>query len=335
MGCRQSKKEKLEETEEGGGQAAEGATSEKLIVVFGATGLQGGSVARALHAAEGYKVRAVTRNPDGDKAKTLAEAGVEVVQADLDDTESLKKAVDGAYGVFGVTPAGFTEEARDKEIQRGKNIVDVSKECGVKHLIYSGLDDVQEAIGKRCTVFDSKTAVEKHLKEQDMPFTIVYLPFYHEILVRQTSEGLPPFIMKVEDNYVLAFAVGDSDLYVMCVEDVGICIKNILGDLDEYKGKTLPLAAEKIKSAEMASIMAKHLEEKVVASGMSPEDLAKREDIESAAELAVMMEFCCHEKCFRDIDLTRKLNPDIITFETWVENNKDEIRKVMEKQDKA
>ena len=99
----------------------------KLITVFGATGAQGGSVVKALLADGGFKVRAVTRNPDSAKAKALSEQGSEVVKVDMDDKESLKAAIAGSYGVFAVTNywgmlAENPDTAQEREIQQGKNL---------------------------------------------------------------------------------------------------------------------------------------------------------------------------------------------------------------------
>src|SRR5688500_18436169 len=117
----------------------------KIIAVVGATGVQGGGLARAILAEpnSGFSVRAITRDPNKDNAKALAAKGAEVVSANLDDVESLKKAFAGAHGVFGVT--NFWEHfSAEKEKAQAKNIADAAKAAGVKHVIWSTLEDTRQ-----------------------------------------------------------------------------------------------------------------------------------------------------------------------------------------------
>ena len=117
----------------------------KIIAVLGSTGSQGGGLCRAILAdsAGGFACRAVTRDTSKDKAKALASAGAQVVKADLDDVESLKKAFAGAYGVYAVT--NFWEHfSGDKEKAQAKNVADAAKAAGVKHVIWSTLEDIRK-----------------------------------------------------------------------------------------------------------------------------------------------------------------------------------------------
>ena len=117
----------------------------KIIAVLGATGSQGGGLCRAIlaDAAGGFACRAVTRDTNKDKAKALAASGAQVVKADIDDVESLKKAFAGAYGVYAVT--NFWEHfSGEKEKAQAKNIADAAKAAGVKHVIWSTLEDIRK-----------------------------------------------------------------------------------------------------------------------------------------------------------------------------------------------
>ena len=117
----------------------------KIITVFGATGAQGGGVAHAilLDPNSEFAVRAVTRNPGSDKAKELSSMGAEVVSADIDDKQSIIKALDGAYGAYFVT--FFWEHfSPEKEYAEARNLAEAAKEAGVQHVIWSTLEDTRK-----------------------------------------------------------------------------------------------------------------------------------------------------------------------------------------------
>ena len=121
----------------------------KTITVFGSTGAQGGGVVRALLNSTGYSVRAVTRDSTSAKAVALKEKGCEVVEANLDDAESIRNAIKGTYGVFLVTNY-WQDLDKQKEIDQGKRAAAICKEEGIKHLIYSGLERVDKILGIPC-----------------------------------------------------------------------------------------------------------------------------------------------------------------------------------------
>ncbi|KZT59952.1 NAD(P)-binding protein [Calocera cornea HHB12733] len=147
--------------------------SNKLIVVLGATGTQGGSVVDAILKHNNYTVRGVTRDPDAPASKALKEKGVDVVSANLTDKQSLVKAFEGAYAVFGVT-IPFTQ---DSEELQGRNIVDAAKEAKVPLLVWSSLPGAREASnGKYTTIrhFDQKSAVDKYIATAGQPTVILH-----------------------------------------------------------------------------------------------------------------------------------------------------------------
>ena len=117
---------------------------QKIIAVIGATGMQGGGLARALaQDSQGpFKTRAVTRSVTSDKAKALMALGVQSVTADLDDLDSLKRAFTGAYGAFCVT--NFWEHlSPEKELTQAKNLAAAAKHAGLSHVIWSTLEDTR------------------------------------------------------------------------------------------------------------------------------------------------------------------------------------------------
>jgi uncharacterized protein YbjT (DUF2867 family) len=154
--------------------------SQKIITVFGATGNQGGSTASAIFnspdLSSKYKVRAITRDPKKPAAQALASKGAELAQADLNDVESVKKAVDGAYGVFAVTNYW---ESMSKEVEetQGRNIVDACKAAGVKHLIWSTLPHVGKLTNgelSKVEHFESKAEVAEYAEKHKDDMMVSY-----------------------------------------------------------------------------------------------------------------------------------------------------------------
>ncbi|XP_027539508.1 nmrA-like family domain-containing protein 1 [Neopelma chrysocephalum] len=288
----------------------------KLIVVFGATGAQGGSVARALLDDGTFRVRAVTRSPRKKAAEELKRRGAEVVKADQDDEPSLEQALQGAYGAFVVT--NFWEHcSKEKEIEQGKRLADLSKQ-GLHHVVYSGLENVHKLTGGRLEVlhFDGKGEVEEYFQKTDVPATSVRLPFYFENFISIFKPQKAP----QGDTFVLELPMGDTPMDGMAVEDVGPVVVSILKSPGEYIGQVMGLSTGKLTEAEYAAILSQQTGKTVVASKISPEEYEKR-DFPGAKELAAMFRFYAL-KPDRNVALTMKLNPKARTFQQWVADNK-------------
>src|SRR5687768_15033719 len=238
----------------------------KIIAVVGSTGTQGGGLARAILADPngGFAVRAITRDPGKDKAKALAAAGAEVVQADIDDVESLKKAFAGAYGVFGVT--NFWEHfSAEKEKQQARNIAEAAKAAGVKHVIWSTLEDTRnlmKADDKRMPMlqekyrvphFDAKAEADAFF--QGLPVTFLVTSFYWDNLY---MFGLAP--KKGDDGkYSWAFPMGNAKLAGIAAEDIGKVAYGIFKAGSQYIGKTVGITSENLSIAEMSEKVGKGL----------------------------------------------------------------------------
>ncbi|XP_025225612.1 nmrA-like family domain-containing protein 1 isoform X3 [Theropithecus gelada] len=153
----------------------------KLVVVFGGTGAQGGSVARTLLEDGTFKVRVVTRNPGKKAAKELRLQGAEVVKGDQDDQVSMELALNGAYATFIVT--NYWEScSQEKEVKQGKLLADLAKHLGLHYVVYSGLENIKKLTAGRLTVahFDGKGEVEEYFRDIGVPMTSVRLPCYFE-----------------------------------------------------------------------------------------------------------------------------------------------------------
>ena len=295
----------------------------KLITVFGATGQQGGAVARAL-LAKGYKVRAVTRNPDNPKAKELQTKGAELVQVkNMDDVASLETAIKGAYGVFLVTNywgmlAENPETAYDREIAQGKAAGDLCKKLGVKHLVYSGLEYVKEIIGKPCPHFDSKGIVEKYLDETGVPYTSARYSFYYD----NFATMLTP--QKNDDGTYTLTMPAKGAMDGIGVEDGGPAVAAIFDNPEKYIGKKIGLSGDKITLSEYVAILSK-VTGKTLTYNEVPYEVFAKFPFPGADDLAVMFEFYDVGNPERSIEETRALNPSTTTFQQWAEKNKDKL----------
>ena len=309
--------------------------AKKIIAVTGATGAQGGGLVRALLTDGEFAVRALTRKVDGDKARELTKLGAEVVAADLDDVASLKRAFTGAHGAYGVT--NFWEHfSPDKELAQARAIAQAAKDAGVRHVIWSTLEDTRRWVplsdnrmptlqGKyKVPHFDAKGESNKFFTELGVPTTILNTSFYWDNLVHF---GMGP---KKGPDGKLAFTLpmADKKLPGIAVADIGKCARGIFKRGEEYVGKTVGIAGEHLTGAQMASELSKALGREVVYNAVTPE-VYRSFGFPGADDLGNMFQFKRdfeREYCAaRDLGLSRKLNPELQTFGRWLAANKERI----------
>ena len=309
----------------------------KVIAVLGATGAQGGGVVRAIFADESgeFTVRALTRKVDSDKAKALADSGAEVVAADLDDYESLKKAFAGAYGVFAVT--NFWEHfSPEKETAQAGSIAKAAKETNVQHTIWSTLEDTRKwipiddnrmpTLGGKYKVphFDSKGEADKHFIDLNLPVTLLLTSFYWENFI---YFGMGP--KKGEDGKLaLSMPLGDKKLTGMAVEDIGKSAYAIFKKGNEFIGKTVGISGENLTGNEMADLFTKALGQEVTYNAV-PFEVYRGLGFDGAEDLGNMFQFF-HDfdeyfSSARSIEFTKSLNPSLQNFNSWLEENKSKI----------
>jgi uncharacterized protein YbjT (DUF2867 family) len=291
-------------------------TGKKVVVVFGATGAQGGSVARALAADSQFAVKAATRNPDSDKAKALKATGIETVKVDLDDAASVNAALQGAYGVFLITNYWeIFDKAREQK--QAQNVIDAAKANGIKHLVFSSLNSTKAGIGKVAAHMDSKAETEQYIAKQGLPFvTVVRMAAYYENLLG---------MMKPQPNdkgeFVLNIPMEGKPMDMVCIAEIGECVRQIFARPDEFKGQNIGLSSQRATIQAYADILSKTLQpQKYIASDVTAEAYSKF-GFPGAEDLAAMFELYQSGELF-DVELTRRLNPNISTFEQWVARNK-------------
>ena len=310
---------------------------QKIIAVVGATGAQGGGLVRAILADKSgeFKARAITRNVDSDKAKALASKGTEVVFGDLDDVESLKKAFAGAYGVFGVT--NFWEHfSPEKEMAQAEAIAKAAKAANVKHVIWSSLDDTRKWIplsdNRMPTLkekykvphFDAKGESNKYFTESGLPFTILNTVFYWEnfIYFGQGPKKGP------DGKIVLSLPMSDKKLPSIAAGDIGKCALGVFKAGEKYLGKTIGIAGEHLTGKQLADAFGKALNKDITYNAISP-DVYRSFDFPGADDMGNMYQFKAdfeEDYCkSRSIELSKTLNPELLSFEDWLKVNKDKI----------
>ena len=309
----------------------------KVIAVLGATGAQGGGLARAILADNSgeFTVRAITRNVDSDKAKALADMGAEVVAADIDDYETLKSAFTGAYGVFAVT--NFWEHfSPEKETAQAGSIAKAAKEANVQHIIWSTLEDTRKwvpiddnrmpNVGDNYKVphFDSKGEADKHFTDLNLPVTFLLTSFYWENFI---YFGMAP--KKGEDGKLaLSLPMGDKKLPGMAAEDIGKSAYETFKRGNEFIGKTIGVSGEHLTGQEMADSFAKALGQDVVYNAV-PFDVYRGLGFPGAEDLGNMFQFKHDFEDYfcgaRSIDFSKSLNPSLQNFNSWLEANKSKI----------
>ena len=206
----------------------------RTVAVCGATGRQGGAVARCLLDA-GWAVRALTRKPAGDRARALAGLGAEVVPADMDDPASLRRAFDGADGVYSVQnglTSGF-----DREVAQGRAVGDAAAAAGVRHLVYGSAGTGEAGTG--VPSWEAKVRVEEHLRGLGLPVTVLRPKAFMELM---TDKAYYP---QVGTWRIFPRLTGDDrPIPWLAVADLGAVAAAVFADPDRYAGRDLPLAGD-------------------------------------------------------------------------------------------
>jgi uncharacterized protein YbjT (DUF2867 family) len=313
----------------------------KIIAVIGSTGTQGGGLVRAILADPngGFAVRAITRDPNKDNAKALAAKGAEVVSANLDDVDSLKKAFAGAYGVYAVT--NFWEHfSAEKEKAQAKNIADAAKAAGVKHVIWSTLEDTRQfmsADDKRMPMlqekyrvphFDAKAEADAFFS--GVPTTFLLTTFYWDNLY---MFGLAP---KRGDNgqYSWAFPMGQKKLAGIAAEDIGKVAYGIFKAGPQYIGKKVGIYGEALTIDEMGQKLASNIGIPAPHYHAAEADEYRGYGFPGADEMGNMFQYYRDfDKEFfalRDLNTAKALNPSLQSFDQFLAKNKDKVKAATE-----
>ncbi len=309
----------------------------KIIAVVGATGAQGGGLARAIlkDSGGGFGVRALTRNVKSDKARELAKKGAEVVPANVDDVASLEKAFRGVHGAYCVT-FYWEHFSPDRERAQAGAMARAARQAGVEHVIWSTLEDTRAWVpldddrmptllgSYKVPHFDSKGESNRLFTSEGVPTTFLLTSFYWDNFIHF---GMGP---KKGPDGVLAitFPMGDKKLPGIAAEDIGRCAYGIFRKGSEYIGKTLGIAGGHLTGAEMAAAFTRALGQEVRYNDVPPE-VYRAFGFPGAEDLGNMFQFKRDFEATycgaRSLEVARALNPALQTFDVWLARNKDRI----------
>jgi uncharacterized protein YbjT (DUF2867 family) len=220
-------------------------TETTSVLVTGATGNQGGAVVDHLLASdEQFDVRGLTRDATSDAAQALEDRGVTMVEGDLEEPETLRDPVDDADAVFAVT--NFWTQGYDAQVQQGKNLADVAADVGVDQFVFSGVGSHDEDTG--IPHFDSADEIDRHVRDLDLPWTILKPVFFFE--------NLEAFAEDIVDDGTLALPLAEGvPLQMVSNDDVGHAAAVALENPEEFVGTAHDLAGDELTLEETATIL--------------------------------------------------------------------------------
>lgn len=228
-------------------------TSKKKIVVTGATGRQGGAVAREL-LGKGYPVRAITRRPEGPEAKELAKLGAEIAAGDLDDAASLKSALSGAWGLFALQ--NTWEAGVEREEEQGKRLAHVARETGIQHIVYTSVGSAHRETG--IPHFDNKARVEETIRGLGFPSHTFLRPVFF-----MENFASPSFLPGLQQGQLAIGIQPDTVLQMISVRDIGKYGRWAFEHHAELNGRGIELAGDEMTMPEAAKVLGKAMQRPV------------------------------------------------------------------------
>jgi uncharacterized protein YbjT (DUF2867 family) len=278
----------------------------KIIAITGATGQQGGAVTRKL-LAEGWQVRALTRDINKPAAQELKALGAELVAGDMDNRAELDAAFKGTYGVFSVQNFWLPTVGFDGEVQQGKNVADAAKAAGVQHLVYSSVGSAHRGMGQKH--FESKWIIEQYIHTLNIPYTI-----------------LRPVAFMDNYNWSRAYILSgtfsgngtrpDKATQIIAVEDIGVFVALAFANLKDYQGRTIELAGDELTEPQLAETFTKVIGRPVTLTAPTGGwGNASEEEMKAAYD------FFNGKGYDADIAALRKLHPGLLRFEDYLRKN--------------
>lgn len=286
----------------GGGEDKMQDRENKIILVTGATGKQGGAVVEHL-LRENWKVRALCRDPGKEEARILEHQGVEIIRGNLDEPQTLRHACADCHGVFGVQ--NFWETGAERETRQGIALAEAVRDAGVRHFIYSSVGGAERGTG--IPHFDSKWRIELRIEEMKLPVTILRPVFFME------NFNLPDFRDSITSGVLRMPLRKDRKLQTIAVTDVGAFVAIAFADPDRYLGQALELGGDEVTGPQAAEAFSE-----VLGSPVRYEEVPVQAAIDQNPEWGVMFKWFNEQGYQADIRGLRRIHPSMLPFSTWV-----------------
>jgi uncharacterized protein YbjT (DUF2867 family) len=273
--------------------------TDRTLLITGATGKQGGATIRSLHGSD-FRLRAMTRRPHGDAARDLTNRGIEVVEGDLDDEESLKRALEGVWGVYAVQ--NTWEAGVEQEETQGHRLARLAHAAGVVHYVYASVGSAHRKTG--IPHFDNKARVEATVQSLGFPTTVIIRPvFFMENL---TS----PWVLKGDALY--AAMKPRTVLQMIAVDDIGKYGALAFTD-PKLRGRAIDIAGDAVTMPEAARVMGHVLGRPITFVEVPIDEVRKNSE-----DVAIMYEWFGSTGYDVDIQaLEREFGIKPTTFEQW------------------
>jgi uncharacterized protein YbjT (DUF2867 family) len=309
--------------------------SPRLLAVVGATGRQGGALIAALGSDSSIDVavRAIVRDPRTPAASAISARVHDVAVADVDDTESLTRAFDGADAAYCVTPPSGPGDDPRTETVRAANMATAARDAGLQHVVWSTQEDTRALLaergsdipelagGFRVPSYDAKGAADEIFRQLRVPTTFMRTSFYWESLFN-------PYVGPVrtpDGALAIRWPLGAAKLPGIAVADIGACAAAIFTEPSLYVGRTLGLSGEHLSGFEIAAALQGALGVACAYEPIEPDEY-RRLPFAGAAAIANMFQykrdFELTHRAYRNPDVARSLDPRLKTFEEWLHDDR-------------
>ncbi|GAB2926545.1 NmrA/HSCARG family protein [Streptomyces mayteni] len=280
----------------------------QVILVTGATGTQGGAVARKL-LAEGWRVRALTRDPAKPSARALTALGVELVRGDMDDPASLTGAMKGVHGVFSVQaaagsdlPPGFVWQ---DEARWGVNVAEAAAEVGVETFVYTSANGADTPRG--LSILEPKARIERRIAELGLPATVVRPTTFMENFVHP--------LVGLQGGKFTTGLKPDIGQQFIAADDIAVFVVLVFARPDEFRGRSFEIAGDELTPPETAELLSRRTGRTIEYVQVPDEALRARSE-----EVADGFEWMNQRKMAQaDIPALRRLHPGLLDLETWLD----------------
>ena len=277
--------------------------ADRIIAVTGATGQQGGAVARKL-LADGWKVKGLTRDPNKPAARELAKLGAEILPGDMESRPQLDAAFRGAHGVFSVQNFWLPNVGYEGEVQQGKNVADAAKAAGVRHLVFSSVGAAHRGAGQRH--FDSKWVIEQYIHKVGVPYTILRPSAFMENYNWSRAQIL-------NGVFVGRGLRPEKGVQTIAVEDIAAFVSMAFADPKQFLGRTIELSGDEQTESQTADTFAR-----VIGRPVRLEKPVPGQGRRTDEEMKAMFAFFNGEGYDADIPVLRKLHPGLLTLEQYL-----------------